>query len=140
MATIKSNFSPISSSIVINKPVAAVWGFLQKPGNWTIWWAAMTGISPDWSTGATLVWAQGGSSTLIKFKPPKIRLFGPAVLMVLAGPSIQMSISLDGINGGTLVKLEEKPIGGASWTDGGFSRLYPINSALEKLKSHVEQL
>ncbi len=100
----------------------------------------MTNISPGWSKGATVSWADGGSSTLIKFKPFRTRLFGPWCSLSLAGPSIQLSININPADKRAIVTLEEKPINGARWNDGGYSRLYPINSALERLKSCVEQV
>lgn len=58
--------------------------------------------------------------------------------MRIDGGSVEMRITLAERGGSTSVALEEAPIRGSRWTDGGFSRLFPMQNALEQLKDMVE--
>jgi len=128
---IRLNTSPVSNSTTIAKPASAVWKTLTRVEKWREWWTSgITSVSPGWSKGATLKWDEGGTS--------KVSICRPQREMRIESRSIEMRISLFQQGGSTLVELEEIPINGARWTDGGFSRLVPLAEALEKLKVCVE--
>jgi hypothetical protein len=128
---IKSNTSPIATSITIARPASVVWDALLRAERWREWWpSGVIGVSPRWSKGATLTWEAGGTSTVSRFKPQRE--------IYIDGGSVEMRITLVERGGSTSVELEEAPIRGSRWTDGGFSRLYPMSQALEGLKQMVE--
>jgi hypothetical protein len=122
--------APITSYVTIDKSSAAVWNALTRLETWAQWWSKLESVSPSWGQGAILHWAQG--------EPSRISCFKAGRKMYLAGPSVEVRITLWNRGDSTLVGLQERPIHGAKWNDGGVSRFAPQLEALRKLKGVEE--
>jgi hypothetical protein len=122
--------SPVKCSIIIQSSAINIWNMLLDTKSWIDWWGNLKSVKPQWKLGAIIKWEHGGES--------KITVFENHKEIAIAGPSIQITITLTSEGDRTEVSLEEKPINGAKWTDSGKSRFAPVNSALLRFKNLIE--
>ena len=64
-------------SIDINAPVGTVWSILTNPGQWSLWFPDVQGVSglPAVQTGATFQWQSGGhtgNGSVVRVEPQHI--------------------------------------------------------------------
>ena len=132
-STIKTNTSPISTSILIERPVGSAWNLITTKEKWASWWpSGISSITPGWTNGAIIHWDAGDESVLETVKRP--------YLLRIRGAQIELEIALAPSGKGTSITFKETPIGGSRWTDGGFSRLAPLDRCLQQLKSAAASL
>jgi hypothetical protein len=122
----------MKTSLIIYRPVEAVWNYLTSAENWLDWWGgALEEVVPAWEEGAILRWSQGEPTRLSPFKDRQ--QFG------LQGKWMETVFRLaDAPGDSTRLEVEIQPRGGASFPDGGKAHIEDIATAIDRLKRLLE--
>lgn len=123
----------IKTSIKINRSIDAVWAYFTDTDNWIKWYGGgLKEVSPCWQSGATLVWALGGASSIKKLTP-KEEIF-------VSGAWMDTSYMFHASEESTTIVeiIQSDPKGGASFSDGGRANKAQIEKRLENLKKFIE--
>ena len=122
----------MKTSLIIYRPLSAVWEYFTNAENWQTWWGgALESVVPAWEEGAILRWSVGEPTQLVHYKfRQQAGLQGKWMETIFRFSETPGS--------GTRLEVEVLPRSGASFPDGGKAHIEDISAAIDRLKRLLE--